>query len=412
LNQNLVDLVVVGCGVAGASAAIAAAKHNITVSVFEEHSEVGEPSHCSGHVGISAFKRFGPAIPNRIIENKIKGAFLYAPNGRSLTLHRNEPVTWVINRTQFDKHLASLAKKNGAQLHLNSRVESFRRSDDGGLELRTTGSTHTKTSCRIIIDATGCAATISRYGGIPRRRPSLFVNSAQCDLDRLIDIEENFVEVYFSQKYAPGFFGWIIPRRDGTAKVGLAAGLRANVRQCFESFLKKHPIASQKLKRARYLTRPRYHPIPIDGGANQTFSEGILAVGDSASQVKPTTGGGIVFGLACGTIAGETAARAVEERDTTSRSLSSYEKRWRDLIGFDLNTMSKLRRLLYGLPDRQLNWIFNVSRELHVDQILNRTGDIDFQGRALASLARDPRLFLTLVSASLLSIPSLLRNER
>lgn len=412
MNQNSADLVVVGCGVAGASAAITAAKHKITVSVFEEHSKVGEPSHCSGHVGISAFKRFGPTIPNRIIENEIKGAFLYAPDGRSLTLHRNEPVTWVINRAEFDKHLAFLAKRNGAQLHLNSRIESFRRCEDGGFQLTTAGPTQAKTSCKIIIDATGCAATISRQGGIPRRRPSIFVHSAQCDLDRLTDIEENFVEVYFSQKYAPGFFGWIIPRRDGTAKVGLGAGLRANVRQCFERFLKKHPIASPKLKHARYLTRPRYHPIPIDGGANQTFSEGILAVGDSASQVKPTTGGGIVFGLACGRIAGETAAKAVQESDTTSRSLSSYEKRWRSLIGFDLNTMSKLRRLLYRLPDRQLSQIFNISRELHVDQVLNRTADIDFQGRALASLARDPRLLLALVSASLLSIPSLLRNER
>jgi digeranylgeranylglycerophospholipid reductase len=151
-----------------------------------------------------------------------------------------------------------------------------------------------------------------------------------------------------------------------------------------------------------------YHPIPVGGAASRTYADNVLAVGDAASQVKPTTGGGIVFGLACGQIAGETAAGAVEEGDVSASNLRTYENAWRRLIGLDLTTMSWLRRLLYRLPDQQLNRIFRISAELRADDVLNRTADIDFQGRTLLSLARDPRLFITLVSASVLSVPSLI----
>ena len=401
------DIAIVGCGVSGASAAIAAAQRGLSVSIFEEHEQVGEPSHCSGHVGILAFKQFAPDMPTRIIENEIKGAVLHPPNGRPLTLYRPKPVTWVLNRAEFDKHLASLAIESGASLRLGSRVESFERSG-GGVRLKAGGQNAGDFSCKMLIDASGCRASISKYVGLAKPGRGMLVNSAQFNVENLTDVDEDFVEVYFGQGFAPGFFGWIIPRRDGSAKVGIAAGGRANVRECFERFIHRHRVVSVKLKHAKPTTAPMYHPIPVGGAGSRTYADNILAVGDAASQVKPTTGGGIVFGLACGRIAGETSAGAVEEGDVSASNLRTYENAWRRLIGLDLTAMSWLRRLLYRLPDQQLNRIFRISAELRADDVLNRTADIDFQGRTLLSLARDPRLFITLVSASVLSVPSLL----
>ncbi|MGD0689279.1 MAG: NAD(P)/FAD-dependent oxidoreductase [Candidatus Bathyarchaeia archaeon] len=401
------DIAIVGCGVSGASAAIAAAQRGLSVSIFEEHEQVGEPSHCSGHVGILAFKQFAPEMPTRIIENEIKGAVLHPPNGRPLTLYRPKPVTWVLNRAEFDKHLASLAIESGASLRLGSRVESFERSG-GGVRLKAGGRNAGDFSCKMLIDASGCRASISKYVGLAKSGRGMLVNSAQFNVENLTDVDEDFVEVYFGQGFAPGFFGWIIPRRDGSAKVGIAAGGRANVRECFERFIHRHRVVSVKLKHAKPTTAPMYHLIPVGGARSRTYADNILTVGDAASQVKPTTGGGIVFGLACGRIAGETSAGAVEEGDVSASNLRTYENAWRRLIGLDLTAMSWLRRLLYRLPDQQLNRIFRISAELRADDILNRTADIDFQGRTLLSLARDPRLFITLVSASVLSVPSLL----
>ncbi len=411
MRPSSVDVAIVGCGVSGANAAFTAAQRGLSVSIFEEHERVGEPSHCSGHVGILAFKRFAPNLPSRIIENEIKGAVLNPPSGKPLTLYRPKPVTWVLNRAEFDRHLAALAIKEGAALHLNTRVESFARSEGGGLRLKA-GRGGAEFSCRMLIDASGCGASISRYDGLAQPGRGMLVNSAQFNVENLTDVDEDFVEVYFGQSFAPGFFGWIIPRRDGSAKVGIAAGGRANVRQCFERFVHKHRLVSAKLKHAKIITAPTYHPIPVGGAASRTYADGILTVGDAASQVKPTTGGGIVFGLACGQIAGETAARVVREGDTSASRLRSYETTWRRLIGFDLMAMAWLRRLLYRLPDRQLDRIFQISAELGADDVLNRTADIDFQGRTLVSLARDPRLLITLLSASVLSAPSLISTRK
>lgn len=404
------DVVVVGCGVSGATAARAVAKKNVSVSIFEEHSQVGKPSHCSGHVGIPAFKQFSPEVPKRIIENQIRGAVLNSPGGKQLTLRRSMPVTWVLNRAAYDEYLAELAENSGAALQLNSRVENYKRLDNGEIQLKVKGDKERDLSCKVLIDASGCGASVSRYAGFSKLGRGIVVNSAQVSVENLVDVDEDFVEVYFGQGFAPGFFGWIIPRRDGTAKVGIAAGARANVRQCFERFIGKHPIVSAKLKHSKQITAPSYHPIPVGGAVNRTYTDNILAVGDAASQVKPTTGGGIVFGLACGRIAGETAAKAVLDRDFTGPRLGEYEIRWRRMFGFDLRAMSWLRRLLYRLPDSNLDRIFTIAQELGADDILNTTTDIDFQGRTLLSLARDPRLFITLLSASILSFPSLIHT--
>jgi digeranylgeranylglycerophospholipid reductase len=408
---DLVDIVVIGCGVSGATAALAAARKDLSVEILEEHPKIGEPSHCSGHVGISAFKQYAPSIPRRIIENEIEGALLYAPDGKSLSLNRPKPVTWVLNRPELDRHLAHLATKKGATLHTSSRVEGLVRLENGDLRIKVGGPKQRVVQSKVVIDAAGCGGSVSKYAGLAQPSSMMLVNSAQFNVENLTDVDESLVEVFFGQSFAPGFFGWIIPRRDGSAKVGIAAGARANVRQCFERFIRKHPIVSWKLRHAKALTTPRYHPIPVGGAKHRTFTDGILAVGDAASQVKPTTGGGIVFGLMCGRIAGETAAKAVLLKDTSANRLSSYEGKWRRLIGFDLAAMSWLRKMLYRLPDRYLDRIFTVSRELKTDQILNKAADIDFQGRTLLSLTRDPRLFITLLSASLLSAPSLLSLE-
>ena len=70
-------------------------------------------------------------------------------------------------------------------------------------------------------------------------------------------------------------------------------------------------MASKKLKKSQ-ITGMSIHPIPLAGPIPKTYSNGFLAVGDAASQVKPTTGGGVIFGLTCAKTAGEVAYEAVK----------------------------------------------------------------------------------------------------
>ncbi len=85
----------------------------------------------------------------------------------------------------------------------------------------------------------------------------------------------------------------------------------------FKTLMTKHPVASKQLGKAK-ITQVSYHAITLGGPIEKTYADGFLAVGDCASQVKPTTGGGVIFGLTCAKIAAETASQAMQHGDVSS----------------------------------------------------------------------------------------------
>ena len=407
----IVETIIVGCGVAGATAAETAASLGSTVLVLEEHSQPGVPSHCAGHVGISGMKRFGPPLPSEVIKNRIRGAIFHSPSGQTLRVERPTPVTWVLDRRVFDEHLTDRAEKAGAQIQFNSRAISMQTLDKGQTQLKASveGKPHVF-SCRVVIDCEGAAPTLPPQQPSSERRKWMWVNSAQVHVDHIKDLDCDMVEVFLGSTYAPGFFAWIIPWRDGSAKLGLASR-EGNARSLLERFMTKHPDISRRLKDA-----PRrdfsFHPIPLGGPVSKTSYPGLLIAGDSAQQVKPTTGGGIVFSLACGKAAGEVAHDACEAGDASERFLGKYEGRWRHLIGRDLDVMRHIRRMLFRLPDRQLERIFSAARTFEAATVLSKVDDIDMQARTLTRLGLDPRLMISMLYSSILSLPFITNSGR
>jgi len=144
-----------------------------------------------------------------------------------------------------------------------------------------------------------------------------------------------------------------------------------------------------ELKKSRH-TYTSVHPIPMEGPLPRTVSDGFLAVGDAASQVKPTTGGGVIFGLTCAQIAGEVACKAVDVQNFSETLLSSYQSLWKRMVGFELNTMLRMRKMLDSLSDRRLDNVIGLCSRLGVDNVLEKAGDLDFQGRSLISVAKYP----------------------
>lgn len=130
------DIIVVGCGVAGATAAETAASLGSRVLILEEHDRVGIPSHCSGHVGIKSMRRLGIQLPGKIIKNQIRGATFHSPSGQTLRLERRTPITWVVDRRAFDEHPANRASKAVAEMLLNCRALSMRTTEPTTVEVR------------------------------------------------------------------------------------------------------------------------------------------------------------------------------------------------------------------------------------------------------------------------------------
>lgn len=302
-----------------------------------------------------------------------------------------------MNRALFDKHIAELAKSHDAEYRLNTRVESLI-AEDGyvkGVIFGVNGNRKTESEhAKIVIDAEGASSKILRQAGLKCAEASMMVIGANAEVDEVRDVETDSVQVFLGRSYAPGFYAWIIPRKDGTAKVGLAAK-QGNPKELLHRFMSKHPIASKMLKKAKVL-RTTFHPIPLGGFIPKTFSNGFLAVGDAASQVKPTTGGGVILGMNCAKIAAGTALEALLADDVSASFLSAYQKRLRRNFGFDVNFMRGIRRMLDGISDAKLDSLIKTCVRLGLDEDLRDFSDLDFQGKALLRLLPKPKILQAL----------------
>src|SRR4030043_121754 len=110
------DIVIVGAGPAGSSAAMAAAKAGLKVLMVEKRAEIGSPKRCGEGLSKSALARMGLEKDDIWVCRTILGASAYAPNGKNITVGYKGPEGWVIERKVFDKWLAKKAVQAGAKV--------------------------------------------------------------------------------------------------------------------------------------------------------------------------------------------------------------------------------------------------------------------------------------------------------
>ena len=390
------DIVIIGAGPVGSYAAMHLARAGVETTVFEEHPQVGYPSHCAGHISIRSLKAMGfYPLPDGVEENSFRAANFYSPQGTRFSLHLSQPVTVAINRARFDQQLAAEAERAGAHFELNSRVQSLIVQDGSvkGVTVERDGR-QMQVSSKFVLDAEGVSSRLLRQAGLKALKPEGLVCAVEAEVEGVRDVQLDAVEVYLGGGYASGFYGWLIPRRDGTAKLGLATN-KGNPRSCLNALMTKHPVATKQLVSAK-IKQVSYHAITLGGPIPKTYGDGFLAVGDCASQVKPTTGGGVIFGLTCAKIAAETTAQAIQQGDTSAAALQAYQRRCRDILSFDFTVMLRLRRFLNTLSDEKLDEMLRVCGKLGVDRALGGETEVDFQGKMLLKAAAKPSMLAAL----------------
>lgn len=397
------DVIVVGGGPCGSFTALSLGKLGVNVKVFEEHSEVGVPCHCTGHLSIKGLKKLGLyPLPKGIVENTFKGAIFHSPKGKTLTVKFAKPVTCTVDRALFDKYLARTAENAKVQYFLNSLVESLTIENNfvKGVKVRQNGKTE-RFRANIVVDAEGISSGVLKQTRLAALNSHMLVNAIQTRVENVKNTELDMVEVFLGEKYAPGFYAWIVPEKNGRAKVGLATKT-GNPKEFLQRLMLKHPTASKKLRKARIL-HTVFHPITLGGLISQTYFNGFLAVGDVASQVKPTTGGGVIFGLNCARIAAEVAHEALQQKDFSSKFLSTYQKRCQKILGLDLKVMLRLRRMLNALSDDKIDEIISFCRKIGLDKTAQSIKDVDFHGQSFLHFLPKPRMLATLLYLFFLS---------
>jgi len=278
-----------------------------------------------------------------------------------------------VDRRLFDRALALDALREGAELRLRSLVRRVRREEGGSTLILNEGE---EIRAKAVISAEGVRARLARQAGLGPVQ--LILSGAQVEVPFAVEDPEK-VEVHLGA--APGLFAWVIPCGEDRARIGLCA--RESGCDLLRAFLRKDLIRKRLLGSAASLT---VGGLPL-GPPASTVSEGFMAVGDAAGQVKPTSGGGIYPGLVAAKIAGSVAAAAALEGDCSMKRLAEYDRRWRAALGRELKIGMKVNHLLSRISPGELDDVIcYLGKRPGLLRAIEEHGDIDRPSRLMARM--------------------------
>jgi geranylgeranyl reductase family protein len=358
------DVVVVGAGPAGSTAAISAVLAGWRVLLLDK-ATFPRDKVCGDFLSPRSLRVLetlgcGPAL-KRAQPQRVERSSLYM-NGRQVTVGQMPRVGTlpghglVIPRASLDEILFRRAEAAGAETVEGFEAEALS-VDAGGVTVMGRSRTRTGSfSTRLVILAEGARARLASSLGLVSgdKRKDLFALRAYYEG---VAGDPGTADIYFSAGYFPGY-AWLFPIGHGRANVGMGMVMdvskhyRINVRERFERWLEEDEGVRKRLKSARLQGRVVGWPLPIYHGSQGNYAERVLVVGDAGRFVDPINGEGIHTALETARLAASVADEALEADDLSAASLSSYERQWRSTFDLDLRasdlmvTMVKNRSLL------------------------------------------------------------------
>ena len=373
------DVVVIGAGPAGSLAAtrLSAAGHDVLL--LEEHEVVGQPVHCTGLVGGDAFSEF--ELPRSLILGEAGGVRFWGARGESVPVQRGRVSAVVIDRAALDTHLADDAVRAGAELRRGWRAERVSVHDDR-VEVTANAGSHPVAARAVVL---ACGASYRFHRALGLGLPHAFLQSAQVETP-FAQLPE--IEVRFGRGIAPGGFAWAVPlERHGSAFVRLGLMSQDRSRQRFQAFASL--VSDRAGHDLKAIPSPRLKMLPL-APVPKTFGPRVLAVGDAAGLVKPTTGGGIYYGLISGALAAEVLAEGLSRDRLDARSLARYERRWKQRLGQEIRVGMAFRRIAAGLDDQAIDALVDLARVNGIVPLLQRTASFNWHRKAAVALLTNP----------------------
>ncbi|GBE18893.1 ribulose-1,5-biphosphate synthetase [archaeon BMS3Abin16] len=314
------DVLVVGAGPAGSSAAWAAAKGGAKTIFIDKKKEVGVPVQCAEGIGSYLISHLPFKMPKDQLLWKIDGISF---NVDDITIERKGGMWsgYAINREKFDKWLADNAVKAGAKLLLDTELIDVETRE--GYHVSTvrvkTNNVETEIKPKVVIAADGVDSTVLNLLGF------------EVDLEKTgyvysfelsgVKVNSNLDYMFFGD-FAPGGYGYIFPLSNNRANVGVAALFKKDsIKEFYDNFLEL-PEVNNLLGGENLIIKEKEGLVPFLPQTEKWHYGNILFVGDAANQnLKPFVEG-FLPGILCGDIAGQSAA----EYAVHGKGLESYVK--------------------------------------------------------------------------------------
>ena len=341
-TERNVDVLVVGAGPAGSTAARVTARAGLETLVVERKKLVGVPLRCGEY--LPAFVRDLSTEVALPVVQRLSSAALHFSDGRVCELRAPG---LVINRDEYDQSLARAALRAGAELALGSPMVELRK---GGVA-QLGGSAAQLIRARLIIGADGPRSLVGKSVGLGNPKVMLAVQHR-------LPLARRAERAHFYFWPASRFgYGWAFPKGN-VANVGVAVP-RGQGRQGREALrelsamLVRDGLIRADFEDDRHALRGGGGLVPCSGPLPRLYSGRTLLAGDAAGQIDPLTGAGIVAAVRGGELAGLAVADALK-RERWQAAGPSYESAWRKQLGRAAARSLERRHEMEALWDRDL----------------------------------------------------------
>jgi len=358
------DVIVVGAGPAGSTAAGLLAEKKLSVLLLDK-KDFPREKICAGWLNARALDEF-PYLKDRtgdFIEAPFYGVTFYKGDmSKHVEYTQDEPAGYLTLRTKLDACLKDIAVETGAEFAAGRAVTDVTHDRDGVTVRCGDGTSH---QAKIVVGADGVSSLVARK---TRLNPGWQNHQMVICVNEDIPCPPERIKEYFGERpkaiMSLGYsmivgYGWVFPKREHVC-VGMGGRVTStkNVALIFSNFfedLKRRNLIPQDLQWSETPTAMD----PAGAAANlteeQTFAEGrVLLVGDAGGFSCGSSGEGIYPGMLSAKLAAESIAAAIEEGDET-HAPERYKKKAEESLlayvrGVGGPSLLMTLNLMYGMP--------------------------------------------------------------
>ncbi len=355
-NKDMIAII--GAGPVGSYAGYLLAKQGHKVRIFEEHNMIGKPVQCTGITTDAIHDVI--KVDDSIIVNKVSVSRVFSPGNGYVDIKMSKD-DYIFDRAGLDNYIAEMALNAGAEIVYGKRFTGYKEEDGRIIAL----FNNDRLQVDYLIGADGVNSSVARAMGRANRK---FLYGTQARVR--LDVEDRRI---FEAYMGIGDFAWVVPEDEKIARIGII-GNRESARQ-FMDFIKA---------RNGRIIEYQGGLVPLYDPGLRVQKGNVMLIGDAATQVKPTTYGGIVPGML--------AAREL------AKDIENYESNMRKTVGKQLLLGLYIRRLMNRFSSKDYDYMIKLCRQERVLRILNNLNR-DYPGRSVFKLLlAEPRFLRYLVN--------------